>query len=62
VDPARPFRRDGRHGVGSSRPAAARFYRVLLALELAIFLFFTGYGALVQWPFQPKWNLTLGEI
>jgi hypothetical protein len=42
--------------------ATARFFGVLLALEVAILLFFTLYGAVEQTLFRPKLNLTVWRI
>ncbi len=42
--------------------ATGRFFGILLALEIAILIFFTGYGTLEQLILQPKLNLTVWGI
>ena len=42
--------------------ATGRFFGILLALEIAILIFFTVYGALEQLILQPKLNLTVWGI
>lgn len=47
--------------LGAAR-ATARFFGLLLALEVAIFVGFTVYGTLEQSLLRPKLNLTVGGI